>query len=92
MLQKIKDILAGVLAAAVAVIGILFAIERSKRKNSEAENLLNALKSADDRLKVKVEELDKNIAAAKKALSEQIPPKAEDMTPAEVEKYWKNKP
>lgn len=76
------------LAAIFMIItGFLFGgytYQKNKRKDAEAENLLNGLKVDDAKLQQQKDEVNTS-------LNNQVKPVAPELTPEQVENYWNNK-
>lgn len=74
------------LAFFMAVIGLLFGgytYQKNKRKDAEADNLLNNMKVDDARLQQQKDDVNKAISKES--------PTAPELTPDQVESFWNKK-
>jgi len=96
-MEKIKSVVSYILAGLTTILGILFMIQRRKAINAEAKNIASGILVQDAKLESKQQVLEEAIAAGEKVVKEndeafkRQASSAKDLTPAEVEKYWKDK-
>lgn len=91
MLDKIKKYWTGFLAAVSAILGILFLLQKSKSNSLEDKLVESELGKKDTELKYKEKEIEKDVNKLKESIkkTENTPIDVKDLSPKEVEDYWK---
>lgn len=91
MLEKIKKYWTGFVTAIGALLGVLFLLQRSKANRLEDKLVEAEMGEKDRNLARKDSDIQKNIEQIKTNIkkTEDTPVKVDDLSPKEVEDYWK---